>query len=1143
MRIQLLGPLQVTDTDGAPVELGGTRLRVLLAALALEAGRPVSVSSLTGTVWPDDEQPGNPGNALQALVSRLRAVLGRDLVLATPTGYRLALDPAEVDVHRFAALLRGPRPTPEQLAEALALWRGPALADVPGFPEAAARLDALRTNAREDLFEARIAAGAGPQLLGELHALTAGAPLRDRPRALLMHALHQAGRTAEALAVYEEARAVLAEELGTDPSPLLRAAHLAILTTDPAEPAGSAGQPGAPGGSGEPAGRSWAAGTPAPADALESNSSAGATRYPGSAVPVGAAETVQPSGPAGAAGPAGTAPPLPGTAAAGPGSVPLTQSLPAALTSFLGREPDLAAVRAALTTARLVTLIGPGGTGKTRLALEAAGRVEALPVRLVELAPLTDPADLPSTVLVALGLRESAAAQRNTVLPHPVAEATERIVAALGTRPLLVVLDNCEHLIEGAAVLAARLLAGCPGLRILATSREPLGINGEQLHHVPPLGFPADPLRDGALTVDQADAYPAVRLFADRAAAVRPGYRPSPDDLPAVLRICRALDGQPLAIELAAARMRTLTPQQIDQRLARRFHLLTGGSRAALPRQRTLRAVVDWSWDLLDKPERSLLARMSVFAGGAELETVEQVCANEELASDEVMDALAALVDKSLVVRTASGRHRLLETIRVYAAEKLDDGDATEATRDAHAGYFLALAEEGEPRLYSTGQVAWLARFKAEHENLISALRWSVEQRDAVTAQRLVAAVGWYLWRRGERGENLPLVHQALDLPDADVPILTRAIARGITALYSLDTTWELPSTLELMRTSIALRAQLDDPDAHPLLPMLDIMSSMFEQKDWRVGVLAERLFEARDPWVRAVARMFMGYSMQNSGRADEAESYLIEAGERFREVGDLWGRSFAVAGLADYAQWRGDTAEAVRLWELAIDYEKQLGISADSDDYRARLTTARSMGPTVSPETIVQLEREAAAAVEAGTWTVVIATHCTLAEAYRRTGRPEEGRRVLAEAGRLVSRVSGGVPQIQSLLLSATGYVEAACGNFDTAADHHRRALEAAVSGYDGPVIANCLQGWADLALRRDDPVRAAELLGAAHTQRGMPDLSSADVTLITAAATAALGPDRFAAAYERGRTAPREEVVSSLGVVPKPIPSFDEF
>ncbi|MEY9962339.1 putative ATPase/DNA-binding SARP family transcriptional activator [Streptacidiphilus sp. MAP12-16] len=1087
MRIQLLGPLLVTDADGRPVDLGGIRLRVLLAALALDADHPVSATSLTDTLWPDD-RPANPANALQALVSRLRAALGRDQVAATPAGYRLVLDPAEVDVHRFTRLVR-PSPshttphqptlqprvvqqrivqqtTAQQLADALALWRGPALADVPGFPEAAARLEALRENAREDLLEARLTAGQGPDLLGELQSLTAAAPLRERPRALLMRALHQAGRTTEALAVFEAGRVLVADELGADPSPLLRDAHLAVLTTD-APPRPPADAPA----------------TPAPA-------------HP---------------------------------------------ALPAPLTSFLGREADLAAVHSALDTSRLVTLTGPGGTGKTRLALEAAA-ASALPqVRLVELASVSNPADIPSVVLTTLQLRESAATQRPSTVPHPVAETSDRIVAALGNRLLLLVLDNCEHLVDAAAALTARLLADCPGLRVLATSREPLGITGEQLHPVPPLGFPADPHDDELLSLDQALAFPAVRLFADRAAAVRPGYNPGPEDLPAVVRICRALDGQPLAIELAAARLRTLDPAQIDQRLARRFHLLTGGSRVALPRHRTLRAVVDWSWDLLEKPERTLLAQMSVFAGGADLETVEQVCPTTGLPADDVLDTLSSLVDKSLVSRTPGGRYRLLETIRAYAAEKLDGRGATAATRDAHAAHFLSFAERGEPHLYVTGQVAWIARFLADHDNLIAALRWSVQQGDAETAQRLVAALGWYLWRRGERGENLPLIHQALALPAEDVPLLARAVAHGITALYSLDTTWDLVWTHGLLRTALALRDALGDSLGHRMLRMLDIMSALFEQKDWHIEALANELFDDPDPWVRAVSRMFMGYSLQNTGRADEAEQYLRDAAERFREVGDLWGRSFATAGLADYAQWRGDVDEAVRLWELAIDYERQLGVHADSGDYRARLLTVRTSGATITAAAIAELEAETATASREGTWSVVIATHCALAEAYRRAGTPELGRPLLQRATQLVGTTTGGAPQVKALLAGSMGYIETACGDLAAASVQHHLALTAAVAAYDGPIIAYCLQGWADLMLRQDEPARAAELLGAAHTQRGMPDLSSADVARIAAAATEALGKTGYAEAYERGRTTPKEQVLSSLGVAPAAVPPAD--
>ena len=1047
MRIQLLGPFQVTDPAGDPVDVVGARMRVLLTALALEAGRSVSAAALTEALWPDGAAPANPANALQALVSRLRAVLGRELVVAAPQGYRLALDPARVDALHFEQLLRG-NPSAEQLAAALDLWRGPALADVPGFDDIAARLESLRANAREDLFEARIVAGRGGEVVAELDALSAAAPLRDRPRALLMRALHQAGRSADALTVYEQGRALLADELGADPSPLLRAAHQAVL------------------------------------------------------------------------------------AAADPAPVRAAPRLPAQLTSFLGRDSDLAAVADALLHTRLVTLTGPGGAGKTRLSLEVAGRHQA-PVRLVELAPVANPGDLPSALLAALQLRESSGTQRPNARPHPLGETVDRIVDSLGVRELLIVLDNCEHLVAAAADLSARLLAGCPGLRILATSREPLGITGEQQYPVLPLGFPADPQQDQDLTVDQALGFPAVRLFQERAAAVRPGFRPTAADLPPVLAVCRALDGQPLALELAAARIRSLSPAQISERLARRFHLLTGGSRTALPRHRTLRAVVDWSWDLLEKPERSLLARMSVFSGGAELETVEQVCSSDELTPGQVMDALASLVDKSLVVHTSSGRYRLLETIRVYAAERLAEEDgAVAATRTAHAAHFLALAEAGEPHLYGPGQIQWLARFLAEHENLISALRWSVEQGDAATAVRLVAALGWYLWRRGERGENLPLVHAALELPADGVPLLSRTVAHGITALYSLDINWDAEPALSLMRKAMDLRAELGDDFAHPLLPMLDIMDAMFNHQDWTIVTLAEPLFEAPDPWVRAVAHLFVGYARQNEGRPELAEEHLRKATERFEAVGDLWGQSFASAGRAELAQWRGDGAEAVRLWELAISLEEQMGVSADSADYRTRLLAARRVGEPLDPQALAALEAEAEIAARDSSWPGVMMARMTLAEAYRRLGLLEPARSTMAEVVAAVGSRSQAVPQMTTLLHTAVAHIEIVGNELDLAEEHLRTAAEAAVRFYDGPVLALALHGWADLALQRGDAVRAAEMLGAAHTRRGLPDLSSPDVARISRQASAELGEEAFAQAYERGRATQDQELFSSFGV-----------
>ncbi len=1060
--------MSLTGPDGVAVDLKGERLRTLLVALALTGGRPVSVGALTETLWPD-APPANPANAVQALASRLRGALGRDAVELTPAGYRLGLD---TDLTQFSRLLQA-----GEHRRALALWRGEP--DLPGHPDEVLRLLSLWRSAKDEVVDADLAAGNGAPHIPALRAAVAAEPLRERPRAQLMRALHQAGRGAEALAEYEQARAVLAEELGADPSPLLRDAHLAVLAGPPAGPR----QP-------EPVGRQA--------------EQAGQTAQGWRGEPDSQPGRGEPGGPS-------------------------RHTLPAALTSFLGRDTELAAVRADLASSRLVTLIGPGGAGKTRLAVESA-RSHATPLRLVELAPVRDAADLPGTVAATLHWREPVPAR---ALPggNP-ADVMERLINAIGATELLLILDNCEHLIDAAAALSARLLAACPHLRILATSREPLAITGEQLRPVPPLALPADePVDSGVPLGDDPAGYPAVRLFLDRAVAVRPGWTPTGGELATVVTICRALDGQPLAIELAAARMRSLDPQGIADRLAQRFRLLTGGSRDALPRHRTLRAVVDWSWDLLEAPERALLARLSVFSGPAGLDAVERICGTAELTEDQIFDVLASLVDKSLVVRTDSGRYRLLETIRVYAAERLDEDGATSATRDAHAAHHLALAERNEPELYGSGQIAALATFTAAADDLIAALRWSVERRDADTAIRLVAGLGWYLWRRGDQGENLPLVHQALGLPADDVAALPRAVASGITALYALDTDWLLRDTLDLLHRAKALRDALPDPAAHPMLPLLDIMTALFEQQDWSVTGLARNLFDVPHPWVRATGRLFLGFALQNDGRAEEAEETLRAAADQFREVGDLWGRSFCCSGLADYALWRGDVDGAVALWEQAIDFEQRMGVNADAPDYRARMIAAR-YADAKSAEAVAELERLVVAVRSNGAWSPLLVAHSALASAYRRTGTPERGLPLLEEALGLLHNRINGLPQMRSLLLTELGLTLAACDRLDEAADAHTEALRAAAESYDGPIVAAALQGFGDLALRQSDPERGAYLLGSAHGQRGMLDRSSPELAANIEAARTALGARRFDRAYAQGRSAPRQELLDLLGL-----------
>jgi len=740
VRYALLGPVEVRDDAGRLLEIGGPRLLALTARLALEPGRIVTIAALVDGLW-GDTPPGGATNALQSLVSRLRRVLGAEAVESQPAGYRLVAGADEVDVTRFEELAAQGRRAAAAgaygeaftlLSEALALWRGPALAGVADAPFAAApvaRLTDLRLAAQEDLAEVALALGQHAEILAELTTLAHEHPLRDRLQALLVTALHRAGRRADALAAYDRARGALADELGLDPGPELAAAHLAILREPPPQP------PAPP--------------TPQPKP----------TRQPQPADPY-----AEPRG-----------------------------NLRAQYTSFVGRDTEVAEVGKLLDDGRLVTLVGPGGSGKTRLAVESGSRLaDRMPdgVWMVELAGVSDPGDLASTVLAVLAkdwplLGSAMPAARPGAGTMPAArDATDRLLYQLRSRRLLLILDNCEHLVDGAAKLADAVLAGCPGVQVLATSREALGLTGEALYPVPPLALPA-----AGASLDEVAPCSAVRLFVDRASAVRPGFAVDPTNAADVIEVCQRLDGLPLAIELAAARMRSLTVGQIAARLDDRFRLLDSGNRAALPRHRTLRAVVEWSWDLLTEQEAVLARRLAVFAGGATLPAIERVCG--PLAGD-VLDVLAALVDKSLVeaVDTASGvggevRYRMLETIRAYALERLADSGELDAVRDAHAAYHLELAERAEPRLRGPDQLPWLERLTEEHDNISGALRHAIDRGEADQAVRFVAALGWFWSLRGDFNTARSLVREALAIPGGS-PSEARHIASIVLMLADL---------------------------------------------------------------------------------------------------------------------------------------------------------------------------------------------------------------------------------------------------------------------------------------------------------------------------------------------------------------------
>jgi predicted ATPase/DNA-binding CsgD family transcriptional regulator len=435
-------------------------------------------------------------------------------------------------------------------------------------------------------------------------------------------------------------------------------------------------------------------------------------------------------------------------------------NLPVQLTSFVGRKAEMDAINELLGERRLVTLIGAGGCGKTRLALQvAAGRIDDYPdgAWWIDLAPLADPSLVPAALAGVLGVRES-----------PVEPITDTVVGYLSARRALVGLDNCEHLIEACAALAARLVQGCPGVTLIATSREPLRIDGEATWPVPSLSLPETP------AVDSLARSESVRLFVDRARAPQPKFAITERNAPAVAEICSRLDGIPLAIELAAARTRVLAVDDIAAGLADRFHLLTGGARSALPRQRTLEASVDWSHDMLDDAERIVFRRLSAFAGSFTLEAAEAVCSGEGVAPEQVLDLLSGLLDRSLVQVADEGgkrtRYRLLETIRDYARRKLTDAAENEAVRDRHLDFYVAFTEQAAAGMEGPDLIAWLARVDKELDNFRAALDWSPRSSRPIRGQRLVGLLTLYWFARSEQSIGRSRLEATLDDGMGDGP-------------------------------------------------------------------------------------------------------------------------------------------------------------------------------------------------------------------------------------------------------------------------------------------------------------------------------------------------------------------------------------
>jgi predicted ATPase/DNA-binding SARP family transcriptional activator len=1055
VQIGILGPFEVRTDDGSSADVPGARLRALLIALALEPGRLVSKATLIDWIW-GERPPADTANALQRLVSRLRKALPEGSIEGQPGGYRLMTEPDAVDAVRFERLIAQARDAEGSqrvrlLRDALALWRGAALADVgledsEALDAAIARLDRLRLAALEDRFEAEVALGHGAELVAELTDLAAAHPERERLVAALMRALAAAGRDSEALLAYERTRETLADLLGVDPSPELSAVHVALLRGELLR--GELGR-------------------------REENRKT---------------------------------------------------NVRAELTSFVGRDADVAAVRELTGKHRLTTLIGPGGSGKTRLATETARTLLGdLPdgVWLAELAAIgadSSDADVAQATLAGLGLRD--ALLGTTPNPDPV----DGLVAAMREREALLILDNCEHVIDSAAAFADRVLGECRRLRILATSREPLGITGEALWQVEPLALPGN-----ASPETEIESSPAIRLLRDRAGAVRQDLGGDARTLSTMVRICRALDGMPLAIELAAARLRTMTVEQLASRLDDRFRLLTSGSRTALPRHKTLRAVVDWSWELLTEAERMVLRRLSVFSGGASLEAAERVCSGEQSAvePDDVLELLTSLAEKSLLVTDGDGalRYRMLGTIKEYAADRLTEaGEAGEwgLARQAHLGYFTDLAESAVPHLFRAEQLAWLARLEADHDNISVAMRSAIAAEQAQAAMRLAAAAGWYWWLSGRRSEGFELLVAATKIP-GEVADEVRALVYALVVNFVTSGRGDGHEAAEWIHQ--AYRFSQRSQAGNPLLGLVAPLERMLQAPGDFLSVW-EPVLTSEDPWVRALARLQLGKARivqggQGQG-AQDGEADLELALEDFEALGERFGISFALSELADQLAKRGDFAGACEHYERAVAVVTEVG--ATEDVIRMRTSQALLYWLNGDQDASAAAMAEAERNADGVTWPyALVELALAQAELARWGGRVEEARHHLGVATTFLGD-DAEQGYIRAEVHDALGYL---AGDLGAARTHRVAAWQMASEAGIAPLIAKVIVGVADLAVRLGQYEQAARLLAVSVAVRGQPDRSNPDAGRIEQAARRHLGDAGFAEAAREGTQASRAELV----------------
>ena len=964
VEFRLLGSVGI-ERDGLLLPLGGMKPRLLLAALLVHRNAVVSADRLAEMAW-GDEPPPSAIATLQSHLSRLRRHMdgtgtapgvGARLVARAP-GYVLEVADDLVDAGRFERQVRigqglgaDPIAAYEVFDTALGLWRGAALAEFAAEdwarPEAA-RLDELRLLATEGRIEAQLALGQHQVVTGELEALVAAHPLRERFRGHLMRAQYRSGRPAEALRAAQEFRSYLREEVGLEPSASLRQLEADILSEAPGlaapEPPALLRQleadilSEAPGlAAPEPP----AAGPPGPAEAGET---AAASRRSASR-------------------PSASRPSASGPSASRPSAAPAQQpAVPLELTPLIGRELDVSLARALLDASRLVTLVGPGGVGKTRLAMRLStdllGRFRD-GVRIVELAAVREEGAVSAAVAAALDVQQG-----------PDRSVADSIGEVLAVSELLLVLDNCEHVLEPVSEIVNRVLRWCPSVRVLATSRQSLGIPAEVVWSVPPLPVPA---QHGAPLADVA-ASAAVELFVARAQAVRPDFALTEATKESVADLCIRLDGMPLALELAAARMRSMDAKDLADRLGARFQLLAGTGRMADPRYHTLYEVVAWSYELASPAEQALFDRLSVFVGGFQLEEAERVCEGDEIDRSDVARLLANLVEKSMVAVSRGGggvRYHLLETLGEFGRQRLDGGERPASlVRRQHARVYLDLLETAEVGLYGPDEAGCMARLDLEFDNLRQAHATAAANADVDLALRLAAAGHEYGFRR-IRYEQLAWADASVALAGAEehplYPTVLGVVSYGqfvrgdletaiTTGRRAIDAAQRLgvgtaglaeralanayyylgsssDSSAWTHRMIAAARASGDPGRIAHALYMFSVGHTSLGDTDAAVGLAGDALAAARlsgSPTALAQAAYAGGLAREQS-QPELALALLEQSATYAEQVGNRWVRAFALTEILWLRARQGHALDAaagyldvIEVWYRGGDWANQ---------------------------------------------------------------------------------------------------------------------------------------------------------------------------------------------------------------------------